>query len=46
MHNSHRAFAVRKRIRNKMGNSDNQAIWFTDTRGAAKDFDQSPMALR
>jgi len=32
MHNSHQSFSVRQRIRNHMGNSDNQIIWFTDTR--------------
>jgi hypothetical protein len=32
MHNSHQSFSTRQRIRNKMGNSDNQVIWFTDTR--------------
>jgi len=45
MHNVHQAFAVRKRIRAKQGNSDNQVIWFTETRGAATQFDQVPMAL-
>lgn len=32
MHNSHQSFSVRQRIINKMGNADNQLIWFTDTR--------------
>ncbi|MGO1499925.1 MAG: DUF6351 family protein [Marinobacter sp.] len=32
MHNSHQSFSVRQRIINKMGNADNQIIWFTDTR--------------
>ncbi|MGO2135772.1 DUF6351 family protein [Marinobacter sp.] len=32
MHNSHQSFSVRQRIINKMGNADNQVIWFTDTR--------------
>jgi hypothetical protein len=41
----HQSFAIRKRIRDKMGNSDNQVIWFTETRGAATPFDQSPMAF-
>jgi uncharacterized tannase-like protein DUF6351 len=31
MHNSHQSFASRKRIVQRMGNSDNQVIWFTDT---------------
>ncbi|MBN8753711.1 MULTISPECIES: DUF6351 family protein [Variovorax] len=45
MHNVHQSFAIRKRIRNKMGNSDHQAIWFTETRNAAVEFDQTPMAF-
>lgn len=32
MHNSHQSFSARQRIRNRMGHSDNQVIWFTDTR--------------
>ena len=32
MHNSHQSFSGRQRIRNKMGHSDNQVIWFTDAR--------------
>lgn len=32
MHNSHQSFSVRQRIINKMGNAENQVIWFTDTR--------------
>jgi len=31
MHNSHQSFAARKRIVQRMGHSDNQVIWFTDT---------------
>src|SRR5690606_35397696 len=45
MHNVHQSFAVRKRIQQALGNADHQAIWFTDTRGAASEFDQVPMAL-
>ena len=45
MHNVHQAFAVRKRIRTKLGSSDHQVIWFTEVRGAATQFDQVPMAL-
>lgn len=45
MHNVHQSFAVRKRIIDRMGNAGHQAIWFTDTRGAASEFDQVPMAL-
>lgn len=32
MHNSHQSFAVRQRIRDQMGHSDNQVVWFTDAR--------------
>ena len=32
MHNSHQSFSGRQRIRNQMGHSDNQVIWFTDAR--------------
>ncbi|MGB7388533.1 MAG: DUF6351 family protein [Pseudomonas neustonica] len=55
MHNSHQSFSVRQRILNKMGNADNQVIWFTDTRPtdtsnpakpkAQKNFDQTWQAL-
>ncbi|MCW5634234.1 MAG: hypothetical protein KIT17_12955 [Rubrivivax sp.] len=31
MHNSHQSFAVRQRVLEKMGHSDNLVIWFTDT---------------
>ena len=31
MHNSHQSFAVRQRVLQKMGHSDNLVIWFTDT---------------
>jgi hypothetical protein len=31
MHNVHQSFAVRKRVIQKMGNSDHLVIWFTDT---------------
>ena len=31
MHNVHQSFAVRKRVMQKMGNSDHLVIWFTDT---------------
>ena len=31
MHNSHQSFAVRQRVQQKMGHSDNLVIWFTDT---------------
>ncbi|MBK1887126.1 hypothetical protein FFI61_11120 [Marinobacter sp. DY40_1A1] len=32
MHNSHQSFSVRQRIINKMGDSGNQVVWFTDGR--------------
>ena len=31
MHNSHQSFAVRQRVQQKMGHSDNLVVWFTDT---------------
>jgi hypothetical protein len=31
MHNSHQSFASRERILQRMGSSENQVIWFTDT---------------
>jgi hypothetical protein len=31
MHNSHQSFAVRQRVLNQMGHSDNLVVWFTDT---------------
>jgi hypothetical protein len=31
MHNVHQSFAVRKRVLDRMGNSDMLVIWFTDT---------------
>ena len=31
MHNSHQSFALRKRVLQRMGQSDNLVIWFTDT---------------
>jgi len=31
MHNSHQSFAVRQRVTQRMGHSDNLVIWFTDT---------------
>ncbi|WP_221627407.1 DUF6351 family protein [Halopseudomonas xiamenensis] len=55
MHNSHQSFSARQRIRNQMGHSDNQVIWFTDARPTnltdpnrprpREDFDQTWMAL-
>jgi hypothetical protein len=31
MHNTHQSFAARKRVIDRMGNSDMMVIWFTDT---------------
>ncbi|HZF80135.1 MAG TPA: DUF6351 family protein [Rubrivivax sp.] len=31
MHNAHQSFAVRQRVQQHMGHSDNLVIWFTDT---------------
>ena len=31
MHNSHQSFAVRQRVTQRMGHSDNLVIWFTET---------------
>lgn len=31
MHNVHQSFAVRKRVIDRMGHSDNLIVWFTDT---------------
>ncbi len=31
MHNSHQSFAVRQRVLERMGSSDNLVVWFTDT---------------
>lgn len=55
MHNTHQSFAVRQRIRNAMGHSDNQVVWFTDARPTdtsdpaepepLDDYDQTWMAL-
>jgi hypothetical protein len=44
MHNSHQSFASRQRIRDFMGNSDNQVVWFTDVVGSPES-DQTPEAL-
>lgn len=31
MHNAHQSFAVRQRVLQRMGHSDNLVVWFTDT---------------
>ncbi|MBS0455509.1 MAG: hypothetical protein JSS14_29765 [Proteobacteria bacterium] len=45
MHNSHQSFAVRKRVLQKMGNSDNLVVWFTDTTPGVPKASQSLQAL-
>ena len=45
MHNAHQSFAVRKRVTQKMGQSDNLVIWFTDTRPGQPRASQSLEAL-
>lgn len=45
MHNAHQSFAVRKRVTQKMGQSDNLVIWFTDTRPGQARASQSLEAL-
>lgn len=45
MHNAHQSFAVRKRVIQKMGNSDHLVIWFTDTRPGVPKASQSLDAL-
>ncbi len=32
MHNTHQSFAIRQRIRERMGHSDHHVVWFTDAR--------------
>lgn len=44
MHNSHQSFSARQRIINRMGNADNQLVWFTDAR-PARAHDQTMQAL-
>jgi len=44
MHNTHQSFSGRQRIRNAMGDSDNQVVWFTDARPETA-FDQTFQAL-
>jgi hypothetical protein len=45
MHNSHQSFAARQRVLQKMGHSDNMAIWFTDTMPGMPKASQSLEAL-
>lgn len=44
MHNSHQSFSVRQRVRNRMGHSEHQLVWFTDAR-PEREFDQTMQAL-
>jgi hypothetical protein len=46
MHNTHQSFAVRKRVMQKMGNSDHLVIWFTDTQPGVPKASQSMDAMR
>lgn len=45
MHNVHQSFAVRQRVREHMGDSDNLVIWFTDTTPGVPKASQSLEAL-
>ena len=45
MHNAHQSFAVRQRVLQKMGHSDNLVIWFTDTRPGVPKASQSLQAF-
>ncbi|MBB6093823.1 hypothetical protein HNQ60_002704 [Povalibacter uvarum] len=45
MHNVHQSFAVRKRVIEKMGNSDMLVIWFTDTMPGVPKASQSMDAI-
>jgi len=46
MHNVHQSFAVRKRVLQKMGNSDHLVIWFTDTVPGTPKASQSMDAMK
>ncbi|WP_129645349.1 DUF6351 family protein [Peristeroidobacter agariperforans] len=45
MHNVHQSFAVRKRVLERMGNSDMLVIWFTDTMPGVPKASQSMDAI-
>jgi hypothetical protein len=45
MHNVHQSFAVRQRVKERMGNSDMLVIWFTDTMPGAPKASQSMDAI-
>ncbi len=46
MHNVHQSFAVRKRVMERMGNSDMMVIWFTDTMPGVPKASQSLEAIQ
>jgi Tannase-like family of unknown function (DUF6351) len=45
MHDAHQSFAVRKRVLQKLGNSDHLVIWFTDTMPGVPQVDKSFVAV-
>ncbi|MDM0084874.1 DUF6351 family protein [Variovorax sp. J31P179] len=45
MHDAHQSFAVRKRVLQKTGTSDNLVIWFTDTRPGVPQVDKNFAAV-
>ena len=45
MHNVHQSFAVRRRVLDRMGNSDAMVIWFTDTMPGVPKASQSMEAI-
>ncbi|KQP12829.1 hypothetical protein ASF43_20015 [Pseudorhodoferax sp. Leaf267] len=45
MHNSHQSFAVRQRVRDRMGDDDHLVVWFTDTQPGLPKASQSLQAL-
>ena len=46
MHHSHQSFATRRRLQLARGNADNQVIWFTDARPAARPSTRRPRRSR
>jgi hypothetical protein len=45
MHNVHQSFAVRERVQQRMGHSDNLVVWFTDTTPGMPKASQTLQAL-
>jgi hypothetical protein len=45
MHNVHQSFAVRQRVQQRMGHSDNLVVWFTDTTPGVPKASQTMEAL-